>query len=85
MTRNNVPIAEYPLSGGLNVGIGYSVSFEVFDSAIAAGANIEDLWKIDNGEYPPAFIAKLIAWNRGRKLIDNNVEDASIQQSKSKR
>lgn len=79
-----MPIADYHLSGGISVGIGYSMAFEVFDSAIAAGANIEDLWKIDNGEYPSTFVAKLIAWNRGRKLIENNVSDASVQHSKSK-
>jgi len=65
-----------------NVNIGYSKAFEVFDAAIAAGATIEDLWKIDSGDYPTWFIAKLIAWSRGSKMIHNHSQDAASSKSK---
>ena len=54
----------------------------VWDAAIAAGATIEDLRKMDAGEYPPSLVAKLIAWYNGHRLIDAHSQDASMKASK---
>lgn len=61
----------------------------IWDAAIAAGATVDDLEKLDRGDYPKEFIAKLIAWRRASVAIDNHtqvaISDAAERKSKSRR
>jgi hypothetical protein len=52
------------------------VSFATWEAAIAAGASLDELQKMDRGGYHPAFVAKLIAWHDMSRQIDNHIEDA---------
>jgi len=54
----------------------------VFDAAIAAGATLDELARID--AYPKAFLAKLVAWHQLSNLIRVHQEDASQEKSRSK-
>lgn len=60
----------------MNPKIRYSISFAAWEAAVAAGATLEDLRRLDRGGYPPAFVAKLIAWHDTHRLIDAHIEDA---------
>lgn len=82
--KDNRPIADVQLQGGISTGITYNLSFSIWDAAIAAGAGIEDLWKLDQGLYPHSFVAKILAWHRGKIAIDNHTEAAKIKASKAK-
>ena len=52
------------------------MSYALWDSAIAAGATLHDLWQIESGVYPKSFLAKVIAWRRGSIAINNHTEVA---------
>jgi len=55
--------------------ISYSVHYSVWDAAIAAGATLEELSKLES--YPKAFLAKLVAWHNFHSLIELHGQDAS--------
>jgi hypothetical protein len=46
----------------------------VFDAAIAAGATLDELARIE--KYPKSFLAKLVAWHQMNNLIRVHQEDA---------
>lgn len=52
------------------------MSYALWDSAIAAGATVSDLWNIEIGKYPKEFLAKVVAWRRGSVDIANHTEEA---------
>ena len=54
------------------------MAFPVWDAAIAAGATLDELEKLDAGGYRPTFTAKLVAWHTIRKHIALHTEDARI-------
>ncbi len=84
MTRHGEPIGQYYISDTINPGIHYSDTYAIWDAAVAAGATLEELEKIQGGDYSSKFLAQLIAWHAGYKGINSNVEDAKAQNSKSK-
>ena len=77
--RNNVPLDQYPISGGVNVNITYSEDFSSWEAATAAGC---DMWKWEIGEYPSWFRAKVIIWHKYHTLIKTHTEDAVSRASK---
>lgn len=40
---------------------------------------MDELVKLDNGDYPPWFVGKLLAWDKARMLVHNHSEDAKIK------
>jgi hypothetical protein len=44
-----------------------------------------DAWKWENGEYPSQFMAKIVAWYRGKTLVKIHSDDAVSRASKKKR
>jgi len=43
---------------------------------IAAGATLNELEKVDRGEYKGKFLAKVMAWKRIKNFIDLHSSDA---------
>lgn len=76
MTRSGLPIREHPIKDSVNPNINFSMSYAVWDAAIAAGASLDELEALDSGRYKPEFAAKLIAWHNMNNLIQNHAEDA---------
>jgi len=79
-----VPIDEYPVSGGIEVGIQHSISFALWEAAIAAGATLDELYRLENGAYSGTFMAKLLVWHKYSRLISNHIEDAKAKAIKTK-
>lgn len=73
------------LKGGIDTGIRYSMSYALWDAAIAAGATLSDLWKIETGLYPKEFLAKIVAWRRGHIAIENHTEAAKAKAIEDKK
>ena len=69
---------------GVDPDIGYSMDFAVFDAAVAAGATLSDLEKLDRGEFPPKFVARVVAWKNLKDAIVSHSEDAAIEAAKKK-
>jgi hypothetical protein len=82
VTREGIPIQDYHLSDGIDPGIEYSVTYSLWDSAIAAGATLEELQKMHAGRYSPKFLASLVAWNNMKNMIANHIEDAKAKKIK---
>jgi hypothetical protein len=76
VTRNGEPIGNIELSGGIDAGINYNMSYAVWDAAIAAGATMDELKHIDEGVYPSWFLGKLIAWHIASRQISTHKDDA---------
>ena len=57
------------LPGAKSLGVEYGPTFELWEAAVAAGAGLDDLWRLDMGHYPKWFKAKLIAWFRFHELL----------------
>ena len=51
-------------------------SFPLWDAAIAAGATLDELEKLDEGGYSRALQIKLLAWHEMSRLVSMHVEDA---------
>jgi len=85
VTRYGEPIGELELSGGVDAGIKYNMSYAVWDAAIAAGASLDELRSIDEGKYPSWFLGKMIAWNIAHKQISSHSEDAVSSSAKGKK
>lgn len=83
--RHNRPIADVPITGGINVGITYNLSFALWESAIAAGATLHDLWRMEQGLYPREFMAKVVAWHKGHVAVENHTEVAKVQAANKKK
>jgi hypothetical protein len=58
------------------------MSFPVWDAAIAANATLDELEKLDAGQYPKIFVAKLVAWHMLKRQIDLHSQDAQITEQK---
>jgi hypothetical protein len=84
VTRHGEPIGQYYISDTINPGIRYSDTYAVWDAAIAAGATLEELDRVQSGDYSSKFLAHLIAWHAGYKGINSNVEDAKSKHAKSR-
>ena len=66
-----------PLSKSVDTGISYeSLTFPVWEAAVAAGATLDELKKLDDGKYPIAFQARLIAWYEKHRLVVMHTQEA---------
>lgn len=82
--RNNEPISGQRLSKGINPGISYDPSFEGWLAARHAGANLDQLEKWDNWQYPREFMARVVAFYRLHNKVESFTEEA-VAKSVSKK
>jgi len=54
----------------------------LWEAAIAAGAGLDELEKLDRGGYPVVFQARLIAWHQKHKIVRMHEQDAVAQAAK---
>lgn len=73
VTRNGIPIEDYPLKGSVNVGIQYTTSFGELEACVAAGL---DMAKWDSGAYPVELKNRVVAWYRAHNLVALHTQDA---------
>jgi hypothetical protein len=52
------------------------MSYAIWDAAIAAGASMDELKAIDEGQYPSWFLGKIIAWHIAHRQISSHSDDA---------
>lgn len=76
MKKWGVRLDQASTSGTKSLGIEYDLSFELWESAVAAGAGLDELHKLDQGLYPKHFKAKLITWFRFHELLELHREIA---------
>ncbi len=62
--------------------ISYSTHYSEFDAAVAAGATLDELMRLE--KYPKSFRAKLVAWHGYHKLIELHAQDAASPKGKKK-
>ena len=60
--------------------ISYSIHFSEFEAAIAAGATLDELLRLE--EYPKKFRAKLMAWYGYHKLVELHAQEATMRKGK---
>jgi hypothetical protein len=65
------------VKNAIDSGIRYSLEFSGWEAAIAAGAGLDEMIKWANGEYPRAFMAKVIMWNELHRAVEMHIGDAS--------
>lgn len=68
-----MPIEEYPLKASVKTGIEMSVPLQEWEAAHAANL---DLHKWDSSQYPPDFMAKVIAWHSRHRELELHTQDA---------
>ena len=56
------------------------MTYRVWEAAIAAGATLEELQKLEDGRYSRAFLIKLVAWYNCRSMVDLHTEDAKSRE-----
>lgn len=66
----------------VNPHISYSPEYSVFDAAIAAGATLDELSKLE--KYPKTFRAKLVAWFNYHNAIEMHSQDAANPKPKKR-
>lgn len=81
MTRSGNPIEQHGLKDAVSTGISYSQQYEIYASLKAAGL---DLWKYEQGLYPPWFVANVLVHWRMSKLIGVHEQDAIARKVKKK-
>ena len=73
------------LRDSVNTGITYgSITYPLWEAAIAAGACLDELEKLDRGDYPVKFQARLLAWHQKHMIVSANVQDAVSKASKKR-
>jgi hypothetical protein len=50
------------------------MTFPLWEAAIAAGATLDELQRLD--DYPKPFLAKLIAWHQKHNIVRTHEQDA---------
>ena len=83
VSRNGFPIEDVWLKDAVNTGIQYeTITFPLWEAAIAAGATLEELSHLDN--YPKTFQARLIAWHQKHKIVSLHEHDAAARAAEKK-
>jgi hypothetical protein len=80
--RNGEPIKDVHIRDAVDPNISYSVHFSEWEAAIAAGATLDELQRLD--QYPKQFRAKLIAWHGFHNAVAMHSQDA-VNQKMSKK
>jgi hypothetical protein len=52
------------------------MSYRIWEAAIAAGATLDELAKLEEGKYKRAFLTKLVAWYNMNTLIEVHTDEA---------
>ena len=58
-----------------------SASYGIWEAVVTCGL---DLWKYEQGEYPPQFIAKVLAWHELNGLVKAHQEEAGQEAAERK-
>lgn len=56
----------------------------MWEAAVAAGATLDELCRLDDGGYSKQFLVKLLAWKHTRDLVRIHSEDAVARAAKRK-
>lgn len=80
--RNGDPIEDVSAKSAVDAHISYSTNYSEFDAAIAAGATLDELMRLE--KFPKLFRAKLVAWHGYHKLIELHAQDAASSKGKNK-
>lgn len=56
------------------------MTYRVWEAAIAAGATLEELQKLEDGRYSRAFLVKLVAWYNSHQQVELHTEDAKARE-----
>jgi hypothetical protein len=70
------------VKGAVNPHISYSLHYAEWEAAIAAGASLDELFKLE--DYPKIFRAKLIAWHSKHKAVEMHAQDAVSSKPKKR-
>jgi hypothetical protein len=73
--RNGEPIEDVEVKSAVNPHISFSVYYSEFDAAVAAGASLDELMRLE--QYPKRFRAELVAWYGYHKMIEMHGQDAA--------
>ena len=73
--RNGEPIEDVSVRDAVNPHISYAVHFSEWEAAIAAGATLDELQRLE--QYPKEFRAKLIAWHGYHRAVEMHSQDAA--------
>lgn len=66
------------MKDSVSTGITYeTLSFPLWEAAIAAGATLDELQRLD--DYPKVFLAKLIAWHQKHRIVRMHEQDAATR------
>ncbi len=84
VTRNGEPIENVHIRDSVDPHISFSMGFQEWEAAIAAGATLDELLKWDQRGYPKEFMAKVIAWYQNHTLVKAHLEDASRPKRKGR-
>jgi len=79
--RNGEPIEDVRAKTAIDPHISYSVHFSEWEAAIAAGATLDELARLE--KYPKRFRAKLVAWHGYHKAVDLHAQDAAAPKGKN--
>lgn len=83
--RNGLPIDTVAVRDSVNTGISFgNLTFPLFDAAVAAGATLAELEKLECGEYSKRFMVQLLAWHEIKQTISLHVEDARARAAERK-
>jgi hypothetical protein len=89
VTRHEVPISEAGLKNPrhfTDAGIKAGWRYHLWEAAIAAGATLEELQKLEDGQtFSQRFKANLIGWHRNHMEVEKHATDASIKKPKKGR
>lgn len=80
--RNGKPIQKVGLRDAVDTGIQYNLYFETYEAVVAAGLDLE---RYERGGYDASFVARVVAWHRAHKMIEQHSEQAVAQHMKRKR
>jgi len=84
VSRFGIPIEQVHIRDSVNTNIVYeSVTFQLWEAAISAGATLDELTKLDT--YPKAFQAKLIAWFEKHNLVKTHRQAAAAEAAKKRK
>jgi hypothetical protein len=56
----------------------------LWEAAIAAGATLDELEKLDRGDYTVGFQARLLAWHSVHNQVEMHKQDAAARASERK-
>ena len=84
MTRYGRPVDEVRLKNQLNTGLQRSDKLMVWEAAIAAGASLDELQKIEEGKYPNWFLSRMVVWYVRHNQYQAHVSEAESDYLKKK-